>query len=56
MRAVIKAEQEHDLTGVELFLLMENKPSSYDVVLPLRDAKGFSKTKKHPLSPNEGSV
>ena len=43
MRAVIKAEQEHDLTGVELLLLMENKPSSYDVALPLRDANGFPK-------------
>ena len=43
MRAVIKAEQEHDLTGVELLLLMENKPSSYDVALPLRDGTGFSK-------------
>src|SRR5437764_178440 len=40
MRAVIKAEQEHDLTGVELFLVMENKPSIYDVVLPLGDGKG----------------
>ena len=43
MRSVIKAEQKFNLTGVELLLLMEAKPSSYDVALPLRDAKGFSK-------------
>ena len=43
MRAVIKAEQQHDLTGVELLLLMENKPSRYDVALPLRDANEFPK-------------
>ena len=33
--SVIRAEQKHNLNGVELLMVMEEKPSSYDVVLPL---------------------
>jgi hypothetical protein len=32
---VIKAEQRHNLTGVELLMVMEDKPDGYDIVLPL---------------------
>lgn len=35
IRSVVKAEQEYRLQNVELVLLMGDKPSKYDVILPL---------------------
>ena len=35
IRSVMKAEKEHHLQNVELVLLMGDKPSRYDIVLPL---------------------
>jgi hypothetical protein len=35
MEAVIRTEQKLNLTGVDLYLLIDDKPSAYDVLLPL---------------------
>jgi len=35
IRSVLKTEQDHNLEDVELVLLMGEKPSSYDVTVPL---------------------
>ena len=32
---VIRDEQHHSLTDVELLMVLEDEPSSYDIVLPL---------------------
>ena len=39
VRAVIAAKEKFNLTGVELLLLMEEKPSSYDIVIPIQGGK-----------------
>ena len=39
----IKAEQKLNLNGVELLMVMEDKPSRYDIVLPLGNGNGIHK-------------
>jgi hypothetical protein len=36
----------HNLTGVELLMVMEDKPDGYDIVLPLGSPSKLAPTKK----------
>jgi hypothetical protein len=49
MQEVIEASRRHNLEDIEVFLMMGDSPSQYDVVLPLRkpdESAGLSHSKE----------